>query len=557
MTDKQDLIREIHEYVTIHGGENTATHLLVQAASAIQTQAAELEAVGAGGVQALSAAPSLDERAPEAWTNLLAYVLQDDMHNRLTPRVVDIAYTAFNLAKQPNTEDGGSSDWFTDTKPTVDKLIAKLRKDLIEHLSASPTPPAEQQAQQAAPKAAQSDYEVRGKLAASLKCWHRLTGEEAAELVSMYQGRVAPQQEAPKAVPGDSAASLVVPDDCPHILWFDDQDLKPVVFAGNGAKRAALEAYRQASMQWNAHLFVRIAVNSRDCLYPCAAPQQEAPKAAPGEPNAFPMTGDEEESDLGQWQPGTAKPNMDGTYLREFDEGEATSEFHQGVWLRDGFFPSDLQDVRWRGRAAPQQEALKAAPVVPRLTRQDDALCGYLADCDDNAITPDVAGAFAWAWAHASVAAPQQEAQEPAFWMNEKGHTWSHSDWKQFPKHRAKYPIPLYPHFPAPQPAPAELERLRERIGRMGLDVDRAMRGHVNEQSPLGTQRLAAIAALAKPAPAPLSEREAFERDWEKRHAPVPINGRTHDDGRYGDSSIQDAWESWQARAALAAQGGQ
>ena len=53
MTDKTDLIREIHEYVTTHGGENTATHLLVQAASAIQTQAAELEAVGAGGVQSL------------------------------------------------------------------------------------------------------------------------------------------------------------------------------------------------------------------------------------------------------------------------------------------------------------------------------------------------------------------------------------------------------------------------------------------------------------------------------------------------------------------------
>ena len=50
MTDKTDLIREIHEYVTTHGGENTATHLLVQAASAIQTQAAELEAVCAGGV---------------------------------------------------------------------------------------------------------------------------------------------------------------------------------------------------------------------------------------------------------------------------------------------------------------------------------------------------------------------------------------------------------------------------------------------------------------------------------------------------------------------------
>lgn len=97
--------------------------------------------------------------------------------------------------------------------------------------------------------------------------------------------------------------------------------------------------------------------------------EQAAPKAAPREPSAFPMTGDEEESDLGQWQPGTAKPNMDGTYLREFDEGEATSEFHQGVWLRDGFFPSDLQDVRWRGRAAPQQEAQEPCQTCAALAR--------------------------------------------------------------------------------------------------------------------------------------------------------------------------------------------
>ena len=73
-------------------------------------------------------------------------------------------------------------------------------------------------------------------------------------------------------------------------------------------------------------------------------------------------------------------------------------------------------------------------------------------------------------------------------------------------------------------------------------------RGEIYEVVPLWT--------TPQPAPAPLSEREEFERDWEKRHAPVPINGRTHDDGRYGDSSIQDAWESWQARAAIAAQGG-
>jgi hypothetical protein len=68
---------------------------------------------------------------------------------------------------------------------------------------------------------------------------------------------------------------------------------------------------------------------------------------------AFPMIGDEDESDLGDWQDGSTKPTQDGTYLREFDEGPGTSEFHQGKWLRDEFFPSDIQDARWRGRTAP------------------------------------------------------------------------------------------------------------------------------------------------------------------------------------------------------------
>lgn len=72
---------------------------------------------------------------PPAWTNLIEYVLQDDLHNRLTPRVVDIAYTAFMLTKQPSIEDGGNSDWFNDTKPSVMKAIAKLRKDLVEFTS--------------------------------------------------------------------------------------------------------------------------------------------------------------------------------------------------------------------------------------------------------------------------------------------------------------------------------------------------------------------------------------------------------------------------------------
>lgn len=92
------------------------------------------------------------EMVPQAWTNLLAYVLQDDMHNSLTPRVVDIAYTAFTLAKRPNIEDGGASDWFNDTKPKVAELIAKLRKDLIEEMPAT-----HPQASEPAPQPAQGD----------------------------------------------------------------------------------------------------------------------------------------------------------------------------------------------------------------------------------------------------------------------------------------------------------------------------------------------------------------------------------------------------------------
>lgn len=84
-------------------------------------------------VHTLYAAPSPTEQASDvrnANNDLLTYVLQDDIHNRLTPRVIDIAYTAFMCAKQPNDEDGGASDWFNDTKPVVMKAIDKLRKDL-------------------------------------------------------------------------------------------------------------------------------------------------------------------------------------------------------------------------------------------------------------------------------------------------------------------------------------------------------------------------------------------------------------------------------------------
>lgn len=77
---------------------------------------------------------AFEAHVPQAWTNLLAYVLQDDLHNRTTPRIIDIAYTAFMAAKAVNKENGGPSDWFNDTKPVVMEAIAALRNDLIEEL---------------------------------------------------------------------------------------------------------------------------------------------------------------------------------------------------------------------------------------------------------------------------------------------------------------------------------------------------------------------------------------------------------------------------------------
>lgn len=78
-----------------------------------------------------------ETEVPLAWKSsfdgLVAYILQNDLHNRLTPRIIDVAYTAFMLAKQPNKEDGGESDWFTDTRPVILELIAKIDKDLKEY----------------------------------------------------------------------------------------------------------------------------------------------------------------------------------------------------------------------------------------------------------------------------------------------------------------------------------------------------------------------------------------------------------------------------------------
>lgn len=56
-------------------------------------------------------------------------------------------------------------------------------------------------------------------------------------------------------------------DRVPYIIYFDDADRTPELIVG---REAALKRYEQISMSWNAHLFVKIDSNSRDCEYPNA-----------------------------------------------------------------------------------------------------------------------------------------------------------------------------------------------------------------------------------------------------------------------------------------------
>ncbi|MDF2792281.1 MAG: hypothetical protein K0S85_34 [Pseudomonas orientalis] len=77
------------------------------------------------------------------------------------------------------------------------------------------------------------------------------------------------------------ARELLIPEECPHMIVFDDADRETLMFAGEGARTAALNTWTQISRSWNAHLFVRVERNSRDDRYPSA--HQSAPAARDGE----------------------------------------------------------------------------------------------------------------------------------------------------------------------------------------------------------------------------------------------------------------------------------
>ncbi|QCI13062.1 hypothetical protein E6B08_17540 [Pseudomonas putida] len=81
----------------------------------------------------------------------------------------------------------------------------------------------------------------------------------------------------------ESQASMSIPEECPHLIIFDDTECEQLMFSGAGARTAALKKWEAISTAWNAHLFVRVARNSRDDEHPSAAASEGLSTAVRGQ----------------------------------------------------------------------------------------------------------------------------------------------------------------------------------------------------------------------------------------------------------------------------------
>ncbi|WP_312781683.1 hypothetical protein [Acidovorax temperans] len=298
MTDKQDLIREIHEYVTTHGGENTATHLLVQAASAIQTQAAELEAVGAGGVQALSAAPArptVEQVEDEVSMGHGAWDMVDPQE--LIGAVLRLAASPTPPAEQQATSD--PLDWplpcdITAGGVTIGKgcplrtvqtrleVQAEANALLMRHLSR----------EQAAPKAAPESF-LDG---ADVQDESAVLAYYSREAVLACINAALESVAAPKAAPGEPVAWRISCPNEPDLgFWLAEEDggegfLSEPLYtrtappaAGQDARPCHVFTVRKAGAltEWEPTSMAFALPDGAHALYTLPQPTPAAPKAAP------------------------------------------------------------------------------------------------------------------------------------------------------------------------------------------------------------------------------------------------------------------------------------
>lgn len=98
---------------------------------------------------------------------------------------------------------------------------------------------------------------------------HRIFGKVIATMPSEDGITILAEEESRNFAPAqDLSAAMADQDQVPYLIVYDDvdQESEPVI----GATRAAYR-FGQISASWNAHLYVKIASNSRNCKYPNAA----------------------------------------------------------------------------------------------------------------------------------------------------------------------------------------------------------------------------------------------------------------------------------------------
>lgn len=206
----------------------------------------------------------------------------------------------------------------------------------------------------AAPAA--SEWDVRGHLAATLTCWHRLTDQEASELVALFQGRLAP---GPAAV---AVPVAVLRREIGETSWFDHTPVRP-----NSDEHTALKA----RSEW-------------DYCEAFAAPTTQAPAVA-GPVVAYRIS-DPNEPELGCWlseQPGAtwckseplvaAAPTQSAPQPEDADGSAFRTAARLGLTLR--FYggvaqssmpgsPAAYEEVPGQDRAAAMREAIERAASV-------------------------------------------------------------------------------------------------------------------------------------------------------------------------------------------------
>ena len=130
-----------------------------------------------------------------------------------------------------------------------------------------------------------SDYEtLRGFFAEIVNELHHKLLSARHKLDAAQRETASLQAQLATVGVGGVGSLVSVPPECPHLIWYADQDRKPEMFVGHGARDTAMKRFHMISQHWNANLFVRIKKSSRDCPYPVAdlapAPAQHPDDAA-------------------------------------------------------------------------------------------------------------------------------------------------------------------------------------------------------------------------------------------------------------------------------------